>query len=86
MKKYPEALVYFKLPEKHQNALLHYYTGVTQYRLKQQTEALQAMNKAVQFADTTTKRTRRCFTTVPWCASGRGTRRAPWLTYSKPRT
>ncbi len=46
-------LVYFKLPENHQNALLHYYTGVTQYRLKQQTEALQAMNKAVQFADTT---------------------------------
>ncbi len=53
MKKYTEALVYFKLPENHQNALLHYYTGVTQYRLKQQTEALQAMNKAVQFADTT---------------------------------
>lgn len=52
MKKYPEALVYFKLPENHKNALLHYYTGLAHYRMKQTPEALQALNKAVHYADT----------------------------------
>ncbi len=53
MKKYDQALVYFTIPENHQNAVLHYYTGLARYRMKQPAEALASLNQAVQFADTT---------------------------------
>jgi tetratricopeptide (TPR) repeat protein len=47
-KKYVQALVYFSTPKKHTDWELHYYTGLAQYKLKNNKKALKALNKAVQ--------------------------------------
>lgn len=46
-KKYPQALTYFKTPKKHNDPDLFYYTGLTQYRLKDTKAALKSMDQAV---------------------------------------
>jgi tetratricopeptide (TPR) repeat protein len=50
-KKYTDAFTYFTMPEKHDDALLYYYTGLTQYRLKKYPEALQSLDKALALSD-----------------------------------
>ncbi|QHT71379.1 tetratricopeptide repeat protein [Rhodocytophaga rosea] len=56
-KKYTQALTYFTTPEKHQDPELFYYIGLSQYKVKNQKAALQALNQAVQFADKTQEET-----------------------------
>jgi tetratricopeptide (TPR) repeat protein len=48
-KKYVQALVYFTTPKKHTDSELYYYTGLAQYKLKNNKKALKALNKSVMY-------------------------------------
>ncbi len=51
-KKYEDALHYFTMPEFTEDTELWYYTGLTQYQLKQYKAALESFKKATQTLDT----------------------------------